>query len=134
MSLLSSFFAQVSSEAASDAIESAVATSEPVLSTTQMYAYGAFILICLVVVLAFWKKTALGSVRLNKGQNLKISEMRVLGNKQYLAIVEYEDKKILLGVSPGLIQHLGHLDGSDADRRSKPEANDLEKLLQPSSK
>jgi flagellar biogenesis protein FliO len=122
MPFFSLFFGQLSIDGTPDIIDGA----NPVLSSTQMYIYGAFILICLVVVMMFWKKTAFGSIKMNKNQKLKVSEMRMLGNKQYLAVVEYEDSKILLGISPGLIQHLGHLDASG---RKTPESSELEKIL-----
>ncbi|MEM9158813.1 MAG: flagellar biosynthetic protein FliO [Verrucomicrobiota bacterium] len=42
--------------------------------------------------------------------NLKISENRMLGNRQFLMVVEYEDNKVLLGVSPGKIDYLTTLE------------------------
>lgn len=42
---------------------------------------------------------------------LKVAESRMLGNRQYIMVVEYEDKKILLGVGPGKIDYLTSLDG-----------------------
>ncbi len=46
---------------------------------------------------------------------LKVSESRMLGNRQYIMVVEYEDKKILLGVGPGKIDYLTSLDGYKSD-------------------
>lgn len=40
---------------------------------------------------------------------LLVSETKVLGNKQFLAVVEYGDQKMLLGVGPGMINHLCYL-------------------------
>lgn len=40
---------------------------------------------------------------------LKIAESRMLGNRQFLMVVEYEDNKILLGVGPGKIDYLTSL-------------------------
>jgi len=42
---------------------------------------------------------------------LKVAESRMLGNRQYIMVVEYEEKKILLGVGPGKIDYLTSLDG-----------------------
>ena len=46
---------------------------------------------------------------------LKVAESRMLGNRQYIMVVEYEDKKILLGVGPGKIDYLTSLDGYKSD-------------------
>ena len=40
---------------------------------------------------------------------LKLCETRMLGNKQFLVVVEYESQKMLLGVGPGTIRHLCYL-------------------------
>ena len=47
----------------------------------------------------------------NKEGKLKVAESRMLGNRQYIMVVAYEDKKILLGVGPGRIDYLTSLDG-----------------------
>ena len=53
----------------------------------------------------FWKRGAL--VRSNSKQSkLNVLEMRMLGNKQFLLVVEYDGQRMLLGVSPGIIQHI----------------------------
>ncbi|MGC3991895.1 MAG: flagellar biosynthetic protein FliO [Chthoniobacteraceae bacterium] len=41
---------------------------------------------------------------------LNILETKMLGNRQFLVVVEYNDNRMLLGVSPGTIQHLCVLD------------------------
>ncbi|MCH6255838.1 flagellar biosynthetic protein FliO [Puniceicoccaceae bacterium K14] len=40
---------------------------------------------------------------------LEIKESKMLGNRQFLMVVEYEDNKILLGVGPGKIDYLTSL-------------------------
>ena len=40
---------------------------------------------------------------------LQIRESRMLGNRQFLVVVEYEDNKMLLGVGPGRIDYLSPL-------------------------
>ena len=40
---------------------------------------------------------------------LQIKESRMLGNRQFLMVVEYEDNRILLGVGPGKIDYLTSL-------------------------
>ena len=39
-------------------------------------------------------------------RKLLISETRVLGNRQFLIVAEYESRKMLLGVCPGRIDYL----------------------------
>ncbi len=51
----------------------------------------------------------------NKEGKLKIAESRMLGNRQYIMVVEYEDNKILLGVGPGKIDYLTSLEGYQND-------------------
>jgi len=48
----------------------------------------------------------------SKGEGrLRIAESRMLGNRQFLMVVEYDDQKILLGVGPGKIDYLTSLQG-----------------------
>ena len=50
------------------------------------------------------------------GENhLRLLETKILGNRQFLVVVQYEDSKMLLGVGPGQIQYLCPLDSADAD-------------------
>ncbi len=51
----------------------------------------------------------------NAEGKLKIAESRMLGNRQYIMVVEYEDNKILLGVGPGKIDYLTSLQGYRSD-------------------
>lgn len=52
-------------------------------------------------------------------QQLAISETRSLGNRQYLVVATYEDKKFLLGVCPGRIDMLAPLnEGATADKKA----------------
>lgn len=62
------------------------------------------------------------------GENrLQLLETKMLGNRQFLVVVQYEDNKVLLGVGPGQIQYLCPLDSADADmenliRKGGPDA------------
>lgn len=48
----------------------------------------------------------------NKGiRKLNVAETRMLGNRQFLVVAEYEGRKMLLGVCPGRIELLSDLDG-----------------------
>ena len=52
-------------------------------------------------------------LRKNADRKLHVSEIRSLGNRQFLVVAEYETTRILLGVSHGRIDLLCHL-GRDA--------------------
>jgi flagellar protein FliO/FliZ len=45
---------------------------------------------------------------------LSIQETRSLGNRQFLVVASYDDKKFLLGVCPGQINFLAPLDDSSS--------------------
>ena len=48
-----------------------------------------------------------GFAPVGKGQRkLVVSESRSLGNRQFLVVVEYENERVLLGVTPGKIDYL----------------------------
>ncbi len=44
-------------------------------------------------------------------RKLRIEESRVVGSRQHLVVVEYEGRKVLLGISPGRIDYLCALEG-----------------------
>lgn len=51
-----------------------------------------------------------------KGEGkLKVSETRMLGNRQFISVVEYGSQKILIGVGPGKIDYLTTLQNSNGD-------------------
>lgn len=54
-----------------------------------------------------------------EGRSLTIEETRSLGNRQYLVVAAYEDKKFLLGVCPGRIDLLAPL----TDGRAKEDSS-----------
>lgn len=59
----------------------------------------------------FWRgRTAPGGVAALR--KLAIAETKSLGNRQYLVIATYENKKFLLGVCPGRIDLLTPLEGA----------------------
>lgn len=49
----------------------------------------------------------------NQGNQLKVKETHVLGNKQFLVVVEYGKQKILLGVGPNMINQLCFLESTE---------------------
>lgn len=56
----------------------------------------------------------------SKGK-LQIEETKVLGNKQFLVVVNYEGEKILLGVGPGMINKLCYLTPQDEYSEKYPQ-------------
>lgn len=48
-------------------------------------------------------------------RKLEISETRMLGNRQFLVVAAYEDRKILIGVCPGRIDYLCTLAGAEPE-------------------
>lgn len=52
--------------------------------------------------------------KLKGERKLNIAETRMLGNRQFLVVAEYENRKLLLGVCPGRIDYLCTL-GSGAE-------------------
>lgn len=50
-----------------------------------------------------------GSSVLREKSQLTLSETRSLGNRQYLVVASYENKKFLLGVCPGRIDVIAPL-------------------------
>jgi len=48
------------------------------------------------------------------GRQLAIAETKSLGNRQFLVVASYQDQKFLLGVCPGRIDLLSHLDSASS--------------------
>jgi flagellar protein FliO/FliZ len=65
----------------------------------------------------FWRgrATPVGTVNVRK---LAIAETKSLGNRQYLVVAAYEDKKFLLSVCPGKIELLTALDNPPSVKSS----------------
>ena len=53
--------------------------------------------------------------KLKGERKLLISETKMLGNRQFLIVAEYEGRKMLLGVCPGRIDHLCTLGGAEPE-------------------
>lgn len=52
----------------------------------------------------------------NKSERkLEISETRMLGNRQFLVVAQYEGKRMLIGVCPGRIDYLCNLGGPEPE-------------------
>lgn len=48
-------------------------------------------------------------------RKLDITETRMLGNRQFLIVAEYEQRKMLIGVCPGRIDYLCTLSGAEPE-------------------
>src|SRR5690606_500469 len=59
----------------------------------------------------FWRGRAVPGTQLN-ARKLAIAETKSLGNRQYLVVASYEDKKFLLSVCPGRIELLTTLEAA----------------------
>lgn len=63
--------------------------------------------------------------KLKGERKLHISETRMLGNRQFLVVAQYEDRKVLLGVCPGRIDYLCTLAGGEPEfPKIAPEGSD----------
>lgn len=86
-------------------------------STTKLMTQTLFFLIVLASVafgvLYLSKKGRLSLPSRNREGGLKVCETKMLGNKQFLMVVEYGDQKMLLGVGPGMINHLCYLNDEE---------------------
>jgi len=64
--------------------------------------------------------------KLKGERKLQISETRMLGNRQFLVVAEYEGRKLLLGVCPGRIDYLSTLAGPEPEFPNiSPEKHDV---------
>lgn len=75
----------------------------------QIFIYLALFAASALAVIHLSKKGKFASALGKRSGKLKIEETHVLGNKQFLVVVEYEKEKILLGVGPGMINRLCYL-------------------------
>lgn len=88
-----------------------------------------FVLIVgLLIAGLYFTRTGFGALpRINKGdRKLIIAETRSLGNRQFLVVAEYENRKMLLGVCPGRIDYLSTLAGGGDDTFSTELRDKLE--------
>jgi flagellar protein FliO/FliZ len=62
-----------------------------------------------------WRARAGGMNQLSRApRQLVVEETRSLGNRQYLVVASYQDKKFLIGVCPGRIDLLSALNSSSS--------------------
>ncbi len=76
----------------------------------------AVIIGALAVVVWFLFRSGILRKNFSKSEGkLKIAETRMLGNRQFLSVVEYGSQKILIGVGPGKIDYLTTLQNSSGE-------------------
>ena len=79
------------------------------------------IYLCLLVVLlgvgSYFLKNGFNFIqpKAKAGRKLNVAETRMLGNRQFLVVAEYEGRKMLLGVCPGRIELLSDLGGKSEE-------------------
>lgn len=70
-----------------------------------------------------WRTRAKGMNQFSRApRNLAVEETRSLGNRQYLVVASYQDKKFLIGVCPGRIDLLSALDNASTAAGEKTRA------------
>ncbi len=75
--------------------------------TKMMVVLALFAIGCYGMIRAIQKKGALGCGKGSAGVcGLKVLETKALGSKQFLSVVQYGDKRILLGVTQSSIEYL----------------------------
>ena len=90
-------------------------TQEKTTGTGQLVGYFVALVALAGVGLFFMKRGwRIQGTRGGESQ-LHLLETKMLGNRQFLVVVKYQDNKMLLGVGPGQIQYLCSLDSADAD-------------------
>jgi len=67
-----------------------------------------------------WRGRAGGMANFNRApRQLAVDETRSLGNRQYLVVASYQNKKFLLGVCPGRIDLLSPLDDTAMPKKDR---------------
>ena len=97
----------------------------------QMLGYVVAIVMIVGAVVAFFLRSGgLLGIRLGAKTNrkLQLQETWMLGHKQFLAVVDYEGRKMLLGVCPGRIDYLCPLEGNE-DVVGTENASDFQEML-----
>jgi flagellar protein FliO/FliZ len=100
-------------------------------SFIQMFGYVVAILMIVGAAVVFFMRSG-GFIGLRMGtkaaRKLHLQETWMLGHKQFLAVIEYEGRKMLLGVCPGRIDYLCPLEGNE-DGVGTENAPDFQEML-----
>ena len=93
-------------------------------STGMVWAVYLFLLM-LAALIGLWVYSRRGGLTLKKtalSNELKIRETKALGNRQFLLVVEYGEQKMLIGVAPGVINHLCYLEDTPSAESDSSES------------
>jgi flagellar protein FliO/FliZ len=93
---------------------------EPAAAQSSMYGSGVLVVALLLAGAGgwlFWRGRAVPA-GITSARKLAIAETKSLGNRQYLVVATYEDRKFLLSVCPGKIELVTALDGSSPAKSS----------------
>jgi len=92
-------------------------------STFVMFAgYGVVLAVLGVGVFFALKRGGWRNVMKRSEGRLQVSETRMLGNRQFLMVVEYEESRLLVGVSPGRIELLTPLGPTVSNLEALPDS------------
>lgn len=82
-------------------------------------------LLMVAALIGLWLYSRKGGLTLKKSgfsNELKIRETKALGNRQFLVVVEYGEQKMLIGVAPGVINHLCYLEDAQPEEPTSPQS------------
>ena len=116
------FYPRTAEEASPEATETDRAPSTAGGSTFVMFTgYGAVLAVLGVGVFFALKRGGWRTVMKRSDGRLQVSETRMLGNRQFIMVVEYEDSRLLVGVSPGRIELLTPLGPAMSNLEALPD-------------
>ena len=116
------FYPRTAEEASSEATETERTPSPAGGSTFVMFTgYGAVLAVLGVGVFFALKRGGWRNVMKRSEGRLQVSETRMLGNRQFIMVVEYEDSRLLVGVSPGRIELLTPLGPAMSNLEALPD-------------
>jgi flagellar protein FliO/FliZ len=116
------FFPRASTEGSADANEPHRGVSPAGGSTFVMFTgYGVVLAVLGVGIFFALKRGGWRNVMKRSEGRLQVSETRMLGNRQFLMVVEYEESRLLVGVSPGRIELLTPLGPTLSNLEALPE-------------
>ena len=84
--------------------------------------YGVVLAVLGVGVFFALKRGGWRNVMKRSEGRLQVSETRMLGNRQFLMVVEYEESRLLVGVSPGRIELLTPLGPTVSNLEALPDS------------
>jgi flagellar biogenesis protein FliO len=116
------FFPRTSADDSSEVNDTDRAVSPAGGSTFVMFTgYGVVLAVLGVGVFFALKRGGWRNVMKRSDGRLQVSETRMLGNRQFLMVVEYEESRLLVGVSPGRIELLTPLGPTLSNLEALPE-------------